>query len=59
MSPNAAEHAPAKDPVCGMTVNPASAKDKAEQVIGLIDSLEEMDDVQQVYHSLQLDEVAA
>ena len=34
-------------------------KDKAEQVMGVIDSLEEMDDVQQVYHSLQMDEVAA
>ena len=34
-------------------------KDKAEQVIGVIDSLEELDDVQQVYHSLQLDSVEA
>jgi len=34
-------------------------KDKAEQVLGVIDSLEEMDDVQQVYHSLQMDSVAA
>jgi transcriptional/translational regulatory protein YebC/TACO1 len=35
-------------------------KEKTEQVVGLIDTLEEMDDVQQVYHALELgDEVAA
>lgn len=35
-------------------------KEKTEQVIGLIDTLEEMDDVQQVYHALEMgDEVAA
>lgn len=35
-------------------------KDKAEQVLHVIDMLEEMDDVQQVYHNLQIpDEVTA
>ncbi|BCX05157.1 MAG: putative transcriptional regulatory protein [Candidatus Roseilinea sp.] len=35
-------------------------RDKAEQVLHVIDTLEEMDDVQQVYHNLQLPaEVAA
>jgi YebC/PmpR family DNA-binding regulatory protein len=34
-------------------------KDKAESVMNAIDALEELDDVQQVYHSLQMDEVPA
>jgi YebC/PmpR family DNA-binding regulatory protein len=35
-------------------------KDKSEQVIGVVDALEEIDDVQNVYHNLQVpDEVAA
>jgi YebC/PmpR family DNA-binding regulatory protein len=35
-------------------------KSKAEQVMGVVDTLEEMDDVQQVYHNLHMpDEVAA
>lgn len=35
-------------------------KEKTEQVLGVIDTLEETDDVQQVYHGLQVgDEVAA